>query len=823
MRQFFVPADAPLWLRAVLNSIRDALSDVWNTALRLKDYATADLPPAADWKQGVVYDSTTTTPKFSDGSFWYELLSFLTGMGVAATRTALAASSPTSAGLSRYLRESGREGHFVFSTSNLSTQVTADPLQGVYVAPASDTTGASGAWVRKGWTKLDIRWFGAAIDNATNDGAAVLAAVALSKALAVNVSSNGFYKAGPDVYVPGVGTVFMGTNTVELTHTVKIVGDGTAFNGKSYASTLRWSADTTAIRIQAYNTSGSGTVDGVTHFSGAGSHFDGIALVGGYAGTEGEFHGIHAKERFTFNNISIGEFQGDGLHVNATVGSGIATEGNANLWHGTNGAFIGNRDGVSVGGGGGTADVNAGGMSFCDCSYNRRWGINDLSFLGNTYVGIHLDANGLGTGLPSATLVSNGVNRYYVIDGQAAGASVNAPPAGATDNTWWGYAYAGADSVPLGIPLWTNGVAVREGGTFHTNNPNAATVFSGCYTESGSAPAQTVAPSLIVGGFNGAGEKGTGTRIYNDLGFVTVPKLTVSADLNATGPVGLGATTLSSITTTPDLSVIHSFGRYSAGLPSAYMDTPAGTTSWKFRTVGSERLHIDSAGISVAGAAAVSTTLNVTGLATLTAGAAIAGDITATGARKFTTSGTSNSLEQTGDTLGTSRITVKARSGALGAEFEQTHATATLFDIIFITQAAGAHNIRYERRGGVDYFGHGTAYELQFGAPAAPDAVISDAGVWIAAGNAYYVGGDYVVNARKTGWSVDTGTSKRTANATYAAGATLTFTDPPTAAEMGALATRLAAVEASLQDDTRTMKALKDDLHNTAGHGLIGT
>ncbi len=66
----------------------------------------------------------------------------------AATRAALAAIS-ASAGLTRYLTEAGREGMFVFDASNLSTFVTADPLQGVYVAPASAPTGASGAWVRK--------------------------------------------------------------------------------------------------------------------------------------------------------------------------------------------------------------------------------------------------------------------------------------------------------------------------------------------------------------------------------------------------------------------------------------------------------------------------------------------------------------------------------------------------------------------------------------------------------------------------------------------------------------------------------------------------
>jgi hypothetical protein len=79
------------------------------------------------------------------------------------------------------------------------------------------------------------------------------------------------------------------------------------------------------------------------------------------------------------------------------------------------------------------------------------------------------------------------------------------------------------------------------------------------------------------------------------------------------------------------------------------------------------------------------------------------------------------------------------------------------------------------------------------------------------------------VGARKTGWAVDTGTAKRTANATYTAGATLTFSAAYVQAEHTAVDTRLAAVEAALQNATQTIKALKDDLHATAGHGLIGT
>lgn len=79
MRQFFFPAEAPFWLRTVLNSIREALSDIWPTPLRLKDYTTAGLPTASDWKQGLAYDSTLPAVKYSDGSSWVRLMVYNAG------------------------------------------------------------------------------------------------------------------------------------------------------------------------------------------------------------------------------------------------------------------------------------------------------------------------------------------------------------------------------------------------------------------------------------------------------------------------------------------------------------------------------------------------------------------------------------------------------------------------------------------------------------------------------------------------------------------------------------------------------------------------
>jgi len=73
----------------------------------------------------------------------------------------------------------GYEGHFRWVSGDQSANVTADPRKGIWVAPTSDATGASGAFVRVGQEQepleLEPSWFKLAAD--TSDSPAFQAAI----------------------------------------------------------------------------------------------------------------------------------------------------------------------------------------------------------------------------------------------------------------------------------------------------------------------------------------------------------------------------------------------------------------------------------------------------------------------------------------------------------------------------------------------------------------------------------------------------------------------------------------------------------------------
>lgn len=394
------------------------------------------------------------------------------------------------------LTQSGREGLFVFNNSDLSTFVAADTVEGIYIAPDSDPDGSSGAWVRRFDGPINPLWFGIIEGNSAgaNGAANSTAFDVLLAVLRLRAPYENFVYRGLEPILFPAG-YFEFSSTIEITNGAGIIEGCDPGFSQTRATILKFPSGVTGIRVQRFNTSGATTTDGVTHFAGDGFTIRNIALFGAYTTTEAEVHGIHLRARANIENVDIEEFEGDGIYGNATAGG--APEGNANNTRITNVRCRSNRNGIFIDG----ADANIWSVISADCADNRQWGIWDSSFLGNTYLGCHASTNGVTVGAITS-MVSHGGQRYVVKVGQAVGASTNAPSGTSADNTWWRHVGAGGPlTVSANIPDWTNGISVREGGSYCTDNGNSKGVFVGCYHEGGYGLPQLSTRTLIFGGF----------------------------------------------------------------------------------------------------------------------------------------------------------------------------------------------------------------------------------------------------------------------------------------------------------------------------------
>jgi hypothetical protein len=90
-----------------------------------------------------------------------------------------------------------RSGMFRWNNTDLSAMVAVDTAQGMYVAPESDGTGASGAWVRETTDIIDPRWFGLEVNRYIAEVPASFTAASstLSLVAALPVDVTGWYVA----------------------------------------------------------------------------------------------------------------------------------------------------------------------------------------------------------------------------------------------------------------------------------------------------------------------------------------------------------------------------------------------------------------------------------------------------------------------------------------------------------------------------------------------------------------------------------------------------------------------------------------------------
>lgn len=401
---------------------------------------------------------------------------------------------------SGYSADGRGSAEYVYDATVDSTYVAANPKtsfvssngrgfklsldQGVNV----DMFGAVGNWV-------------SALSPGTDDSAAFAAARNWSQANAIGLAT--YYEAGPAIHVPG-RWYYQGTTTFEPNHTFALLGSASIAKSDIIShSRMIWADGATGIRPQRYNTSGPATTDGTTHTGGDGFTIRNIRLTGGYAGTEGEYHGIHGRARFIAENVDIDGFSGDGVMSDADDGGSSGIAGNSNGSRLVGVTVSGCRNGLSKTGG----NSNAWTIIDFETISNRQFGRKDLSFLSSVYIGGQDAGNGLVPGTASS-VVSNGGNRYAVVYGQEPAASTTAPT-GTADTSIWYYLGAGGVNTSLNIQAWVSGMTLRAGGAGLIQNYNAQTVVSGNYTEGGEGPLQGTYPAMVLGGQQAAGVKGS--------------------------------------------------------------------------------------------------------------------------------------------------------------------------------------------------------------------------------------------------------------------------------------------------------------------------
>lgn len=143
---------------------------------------------------GALPDGSVSETKILDGAVTRAKLAAavtdeLDRAGAVADRTAVKSLNTTEV-TNAYLKEPGREGQFVWKSGDYSDETDADTLEAVYIK-ADAVAATAGAWVRVAadwkdtgtvspYRLLNLRWFGYKADDATDNTAAVNAAIAIA-------------------------------------------------------------------------------------------------------------------------------------------------------------------------------------------------------------------------------------------------------------------------------------------------------------------------------------------------------------------------------------------------------------------------------------------------------------------------------------------------------------------------------------------------------------------------------------------------------------------------------------------------------------------
>jgi hypothetical protein len=303
------------------------------------------------------------------------------------------------------------------------------------------------------------------------------------------------------------------SDTIHLKQQVHFIGGsvGRELNQDNRGTRFVFPAGKTGITINRHDTLGERNV--ASGGSAQGSIIEGITLHGGgYAAPAaglGTGSGIHFRSQGRAINCVAHYFAKHGFAIIANEDGAAQGEVNETIIQDCTANH--NRDhGVFIDGNNANACKIDGLMAGFNGGYGIQYGTIrfggpvNISIIGGHQVSNGKRSMGAGQTATSAVWLNNNV--YYVVPGQAAGASTNSPSARGGDNQWWYHLEDGVKNGPFpDIPLWVSGIETREGGAAAFHGGGVGWVSP--YTEGRQGPvfAKNVA---LLGGALGSGIRG---------------------------------------------------------------------------------------------------------------------------------------------------------------------------------------------------------------------------------------------------------------------------------------------------------------------------
>lgn len=403
------------------------------------------------------------------------------------------------------------------------------------------------------------------------------------KTFALGTGGGGFYKGSPILKIPG-GMYDMHA-PFDINHTIKIEGEGSGeLSPQAFGVTcLRWTAGSSGIRIQSAVTEGDTAISGVTHDGAGGAMLSDMCLLGGFAGAEGEFHGLVCRNAPKVTRLYIKNWQGEGVKAWAGNVSGFGNVAGNNSTAKFDGVKVEDcRGAFDIRG----SDSNVIVVDNCEGYACRRFGYLDDNGAGsNTLIGFHAASNGVVNGSWAQTQCSYSGNRYALKWG---GDPTVAPSGTTADTANWFYIEAGG-AIANTIPAWTaTPNTFRAGGDYLTLN-SAGVHMINPYSEGG---------GFSQLNFNTIMDHGSVGKQYYRGGWRWIPS---NAGLVYKTSSGGGALNLE--TTTGEIGL---FAQDETATPFAYIDfLKNGPTLYsssgghKFRKNGADKNILDENGLQL--------------------------------------------------------------------------------------------------------------------------------------------------------------------------------------------------------------------------------